>query len=276
MKIIVYGDSYVYGGGLDCEYAILNGIIDGYGDCWKIKQIESVYFEIQKEIANIRWTNLLSKNLNTEIINRGFSGYGWQYIHYRFFKDILNEKEETIYVFCPPRPMYTRLMIDNKSIEKININFDIARNEDFNCINLFDKLEKNVKQNTYTHVMNNLFTNKLFCQLSFQNISGIISYLLFNKKKFLFLPSWFNNLKESFLYFETNKTETNKIFSFFREDLEIERMYNTIIFKNIDNTIIRPFWNENSEHILPTGHPSIKAQEFIKDIYLERIKKICI
>jgi len=274
MKLIVYGDSYVEGGGISWEYALEKKYISDYYDYKKINENNVLEVECNFFKTNNRWTTLLEKELNIEIENRGIPGAGWQYINYYFFKNELkekNNKKENIYIFCCPR-FFKRFMINNDYEDK---DLYIAKHEDFNTIHTFESKKENSKNKI--DFINNIFNKKVADQIYFQSVIGIINYLIINKKKFLFLPSWEKSLKESFVIL--SKDESKKKIIFFlnkkmKNDFhEIDDFYSFFILKNIKNINFNVFWKDENMY-LPSQHPNIKAQEIIKNEYINYIQEI--
>jgi hypothetical protein len=261
MKIIIYGDSFVFGGGLYVEYAINKGYIDQYDHNKFFNLNKELQEESMNYVINNRWSSLLEKELNIKIENCGFPGAGWQYIEYSFLKNELNNEEEVFYIFCPPTNEIKRLLISNdcnELSEKINIvNYKRYTNNNFsnffNILNLYDN-----QNQTYENIfLNALFTKKVTDQLNFQNVFNLLNYLIMYKKKFIFLPSWFDSNKDSFII---NAYKENKSF------------YDQYVFKYINYIKINNFWCNDKNNKLSSGHPNLLAQEKIKNDYIKIIK----
>jgi hypothetical protein len=285
MKIVFYGDSYVYGGGLNNEYGVKMGYIDNYGDYKKLKLNEKNNSDSYEFLVKNRWTSILENELKIKTENFGFPGHGWQYIQYYFLKnEIKNNKEEILYVFCPPRVSFKRLLISNDFNKK---EWNIMKGEEFSTLNItVDWIDKRLNHTLYKDItlLDNLFSNNALDQLNFQNVFGILNYLILNKKKFIFLPSWVNSTKNSFIFgnqeeadiFEKNKKNLFIFLGFNKkekfEDKYVYDFYEKYIFNNIDDIIIDNFWNKDENNKLPSGHPNTKAQKIITDEYAKIIK----
>lgn len=272
MKIVFYGDSYVYGGGLNNEYGVKMGYIDNYNDYKKLQLNEKNNSDSYEFLVRNRWTSILENELKIKTENFGFPGSGWQYIQYRFFKNEIDNKEECIYIFCPPLDV-KRFIISNKFE---NPNLQIVKNNDFNILNIS---KKNNEQNNENSFLDEIFDDNVNEQLNFQNIFGIISYLILNKKKFIFLPSWHKSLKSSFNFNYEDELD-KKFFIFNSKDKvnstnEISLLYKKFIFKYIKNIDFNFFWKENNM-FLPSLHPNLEAQKHITAEYLIHINKILI
>jgi hypothetical protein len=274
MKIVVYGDSYVYGSGLDLEYAVNKKYIDDYFQKEKLKEKE----EAKDFLLNNRWTFLLEKALDIKIENYGLPGVGWQYIEYIFLKNEMLDYEEKIYIICPPR-LYPRYIIDNKYR---NDKLKIVSYENYNVLNAYyNKEEEKTEEIDF---LNNIKTEKVQHQLNFQNVFGILNYLLLNKKKFLFLPSWLSSLSESMIItnFNDDYFKDKNILNFFfkrkvKSDndkiIEINKFYHNFIFKHIDDIKFNLFWR-NENYVLPSGHPNMKGHLLIKNEYFKHFRNI--
>lgn len=287
MIIEIYGDSFVYGGSINWEYAVKNKYIDNFWDFKKIS--EKHREECDDFLIKNRWITKLEKELNVTIRCYGFPGHGWQYIQYRFLKNEIknkNSKEEIFYIFCPPRVSFKRLLISSDFDEK---DWNLVKGENFSTLNITPSwIDKRLNKELYENVMllNNLFPNSVTDQLNFQNVFGILNYLILNKKKFIFLPSWLDSTKNSFIFENQEKAdnfEKNKknIFIFFdlnkkikSEDNDVYDLYEKYIFDNIEDFFIKNFWNKNENNKLPSGHPNIEAQEIIKNKYAKIIKNV--
>jgi hypothetical protein len=299
MTIEIYGDSYVYGGGLNCEYALKKGYIKNYYDHEKLNKMIQKNTECDIFVKNNRWTKLLEKELNIEIKNCGFGGGSWQYIIYVFFRNQMYNynKKDVIYIFCPPRVFFKRLLVSNERELLIN-KLNIVNHENFASLNLYGNI--NIIDDDFENKMKILFDKNVINQLNFQSAINLINYLINNNLKFLFLPSWGNNLKESFIlsnkieeeensrnnidllkssffkFFEKREIdETNEIDDkdiFFSFDKEIEKLYNYFIFNKIRNISFNNNWKKYG--ILPSGHPDLKSQEIIKNEYIKYIQEM--
>ena len=277
MKIIIYGDSFGFGGGLNIEYAINKGYIDQYD--------HNKFFNLNKELQeesmnyaiNNRWSSLLEKELNIKIKNNSVSGAGWQFLKYYFLKNDFFNKEETFYIFCPPRSEFKRLLMDVNFDNSLNDLF-LMKHLDYNCV-IFENNHKKInKKNTNTKntLLNKLFTKQVVDQLNFQSILGILNYLIIHNKKFIFLPSWSNSVKSSFIFDDYEKNDTFNMFNFFIKNnnkikKENDIFYHKYIFKYIDDIKISNFWCENDDNKLLSGHPNVSSQEKIKNNYIKII-----
>ena len=276
MKIIIYGDSFTFGVGLQTEYALKMNYIDNYyHDYIKFKNSEKEYSESMNFLVNNRWTTLLEKELNVKIENFGYPGCGWQYIHYNFLLNELNNKddEQRIYIFCSPRITFRRLLVD-KLFENSNLNVTPTYN--YSCLNLYYKNQRN-KENI---LLDNLFTKSVTDQLNFHNVLGIINYLILNKKRFIFLPSWLDSVKKSFIFESEEDYSTLYLRNIFfnlsknndtKEVIRIINLYDQYIFKYVKDIKMDNFWSNDPNNKLPSGHPNLSVQEKIKNDYLKII-----
>lgn len=289
MKIKVYGDSYVFGTGLDWQYAVKKGYIDNYMNYKDLRDRQkSEIDEITNFLFENRWTSLLEKELGVQVENYGVGGTGWQFIEYIFLQNELKESnKDDLNIFCPPRNIRRLIIDDDYKNEKLNIMYY----KGFNSLNISHNTNSNMPNELI--FLDKIFTNNVCKQLNFQNVFGIISYLLLNKKNFLFLPSWLCSLEESFI--STNESETSKIINlnrkknilkilerksiFFKNNMdknekdmeEIFNLYKTFIFKHIKNITFDIFW-KNEDMFSPSGHPTVEGHELIKNEYLKYIK----
>lgn len=271
MKIIIYGDSFVFGNGLNLEYSINKGYIKNYYHNYEDFKKMKCFKESENFLYENRWSKLLEKQLNIKIENHGFPGGGWQYIYYHFFKNEINNNKNDIHIFCCPRISFKRLLIDKKFNNSL-YDLNVMLYDDYNILNLHKKSKSNA-------LLDDLFTKTVTDQLNFQNVSGIINYLMLNKKKFIFLPSWLNSVKKSLIVEDENE---KKLFDLkyiilnlkkndFQENKNILELYDNYVFKYIDDIKIENFWSDDSNNLLPSGHPNISSQEKIKNNYIKII-----
>ena len=197
MKIIIYGDSFVFGNGLNLEYSINKGYIKNYYHNYEDFKKMECFKESEDFLYENRWSKLLEKQVSIKIENRGFPGGGWQYIYYHLFKNEINNNKNDIYIFCSPRISFKRFLI-NKKFNNSLYDLNVMLYDDYNILNLHKKSKSN-------SLLDDLFTKTVTDQLNFQNVSGIINYLMLNKKKFIFLPSWLNSVKKSLIIEDEEK-----------------------------------------------------------------------
>ena len=247
MKIVIYGDDFVYGDFLDSEL-LLN---------------KDVFFNnSKKKLYDNRWSNLLEKELKIKVENQGVSGVNWQYIFHRFLKNDLESNEENLYIFCPPSIKIKKLIIDrnfNNSSKKL----DIKKYNDYNILNLDDDIKDN-----FNDLLNILFTKNVIDELICQDIISILNYLIVNKKKFIVLPSLRDSVRKSFVFKSDQKNNDHSKIDFFKKNLNF---YDQYVFKYIKNIKINNFWCNDPNNILPSGYPNLLAQEKIKNDYIKII-----
>ena len=275
MKIVLYGDSFVVGGGLSSEYALKKNYVNDYFEGFN-KLSPEIINELRDFMINNRWAKLLEQELKIKIEVYGYAGGGWQYIYYHFLKNELSNKNETLYIFFSPKILFRRLLI-NKNFDNSIYNLNIMLLcDDYNILNLYYKNQKHKE-----HVLlDNLFTKSVTDQLNFHNVLGIINYLILNKKRFIFLPSWLDSVKKSFIFESEEDYSTLYLRNIFfnlsknndtKEVIRILNLYDQYVFKYVKDIKMDNFWSNDPNNKLPSGHPNLSAQEKIKKDYLKII-----
>jgi hypothetical protein len=285
MKLIFLGDSFTWGGNLDLEYALKNNIvpsdtsyIDPQKTIFKFYSNEVIYKQLNYHRRKLSWTRSLSKHLGYDFYNLALPGSSLQSMQCRLFEAEKNIDELKIYIICLPLTQVARMLVSMNSVPIKSI-LTINGFQDFSKINKNDEMS----QQSYVYKLSDKLTShffmpgdrsedkvffekyfnyEYFAYMFIQSLNSMINYLKNKNIKFVILPTWDKTIK---MHMPIKK----KYLSISIESKDMFEFFDMLIAKELEDSQLNFSFDINNIERLPCGHPSINAQEEIKNEFLK-------